>query len=87
MQEYHAYIFNGEAELALPETENSVKVTTNSYLQREKERLEEALRKIKSKHTYKVLTEYAKPLSFVDELKKYYKDRIFKLRKRTRTTR
>ncbi|MFK7899193.1 MAG: hypothetical protein AB8B61_00405 [Cyclobacteriaceae bacterium] len=87
LQAYHAYIFNGQAELTLPESSVAVKTgITDSYLKKEKERLEQAIQKVKSKHTYKVLMGYENPLSFVIELKEYYSDRIFKLRKRTRTT-
>ncbi len=45
---------------------------------------EEEIEKIKNKHLYKVLMTYKNPLTFVDELKAYYKDRIAKLKKRTR---
>ena len=47
-------------------------------------KLEKQLELTKTKHTYKVLTEYDNLLTFIDELKEYYKDRIFKLKKRTR---
>ncbi len=56
----------------------------DAYLQNELLKLENQLQLAKTKHTYKVLTEYENPLTFIDELKEYYQDRIFKLKKRTR---
>lgn len=56
----------------------------DAYLQSEVERLEKALFQAKSKRTYKVLTTYVNPESYVDELKAFYEDRIAKLIKRTR---
>jgi hypothetical protein len=56
----------------------------DSYLQNEAENLEKQLQIAKTKLTYKVLTEYENPLTFIDELREYYQDRIFKLKKRTR---
>jgi hypothetical protein len=54
------------------------------YLQNELTKLEKQLQVAKTKLTYIVLTEYENPLTFIDELKEYYQDRIFKLKKRTR---
>src|SRR5680860_1114419 len=47
-------------------------------------KLKKLLQLAKTNHTYKVLTEYENPLTFIDELKEYYHDRIYKLKKRTR---
>ncbi|HEY9170354.1 MAG TPA: hypothetical protein VIN72_12750 [Lutibacter sp.] len=85
LQIFHTHIFSGNAMMYLPET--SKKINHNkedSYLQNELIKLEKQLELAKIKHTYKVLTEYENPLTFIDELKEYYNDRIFKLKKRTR---
>ncbi|MDO9138217.1 MAG: hypothetical protein Q7U21_10365 [Lutibacter sp.] len=85
LQIFHTHIFSGNAMMHFPE--NSEKISNNkedSYLQNEVEKLEKKLQIAKTKHTYKVLTEYENPLTFIDELKEYYQDRIFKLKKRTR---
>jgi len=55
-----------------------------NYLEKEISQLEKQLEQAKRKHTFKVLSEYENPLTFIEELKEYYLDRIFKLRKRTR---
>jgi hypothetical protein len=56
-----------------------------NYFEQEMERLQAAISKAENKHTYKVLTTYEEPMRFLDELKAYYADRIFKLKKRTRS--
>jgi len=85
LQIFHTHIFSGNAMLQFPETsENNVNAKEDSYLQNELEKLEKQLQLAKTKHTYKVLTEYENPLTFIDDLKEYYLDRIFKLKKRTR---
>ncbi|MDP2069132.1 MAG: hypothetical protein Q8K04_09210 [Lutibacter sp.] len=85
LQIFHTHIFSGNALMHF--SENSEKISNvkeDSYLQNEVEKLEKQLQIAKTKHTYKVLTEYENPLTFIDELKEYYQDRIFKLKKRTR---
>ena len=83
LQIFHTHIFSGNALMQLPEfSEKSDK--EDAYLQNELLKLEKELLAAKNKHTYKVLTEYENPLTFIDELKEYYHDRIFKLKKRTR---
>jgi len=86
LQIYHTHIFSGNALLQFikPSIFNSSKIEKDTYLIKELEQLEKLLLVAKSKHTYKVLTEYKNPLTFIDELKEYYRDRIFKLKKRTR---
>jgi hypothetical protein len=89
LQLYHSHIFSGDA---LPNVKDVDKINeqlqgNDSYLKKELEQLLKRLAIIKSSHTYKVLTEYENPLTFIDELKEYYVDRIFKLKKRTRKVR
>ncbi|MDX1364972.1 hypothetical protein [Arenibacter latericius] len=85
LQAYHAHIFSGNT--LLPSTPQPEKVTGSGldFLKMELARIQEALHRAKNKHTYKVLTEYQEPMDFVEELKAYYKDRIAKLMRRTRT--
>lgn len=83
LQIFHTHIFSGNAMMQFPEFfEKNAK--EDAYLQNELLKLEKQLQVAKTKHTYKVLTEYENPLTFIDELKEYYHDRIFKLKKRTR---
>lgn len=85
LRAYHAYIFNGHSEMALIDSASDVKVdAVVDYWQMEVERIEQEIKTAKNEHLYKVITEYDDPLIFVEELKAYYDDRIFKLRKRTR---
>lgn len=85
LEAYHAHIFKGNTPITLDDTAFKVKVVSKvNYLEQETERLEKELDLAKNHHLYKVLIEYENPLSFVDELKDYYEDRIFKLKKRTR---
>lgn len=85
LQSFHTHIFSGNAMLHFLEIpEKITNCKEDSYLQNELKKLEKQLELAKTKHTYKVLTEYENPLTFIDELKEYYHDRIFKLKKRTR---
>lgn len=56
----------------------------DNYLKNELKKTIKQLEVAKAKHTYKVLMEYQNPLTFINELKDFYNDRIFKLKKRTR---
>ena len=83
LQSFHTHIFSGNAMMHFPEfSEKNTK--EDFYLQNELTKLEKQLQVAKTKLTYIVLTEYENPLTFIDELKEYYQDRIFKLKKRTR---
>jgi hypothetical protein len=85
LQIFHTHIFSGNAMMHFPETAQKNRNTKEDpYLQNEVEKLVKKIQIAKTKHTYKVLTEYENPLTFIDELKEYYQDRIFKLKKRTR---
>ena len=85
LQAYHTHIFTGNTYVTLGDAASKVNVLSkDTYLQQEIERLEKDIDLAKNDHLYKVIIEYANPLTFVDELKEYYEDRVFKLRKRTR---
>ena len=87
LQAFHAHIFGGNTTMSFEKDSSLIKKTTSNttYLINEIERLEKKLTDLLDSYTYKVLTTYQNPMSFVEELKAYYDDRIFKLRKRTRT--
>ena len=87
LEAFHAHIFGGNTTMNFSKDISLVKKTTSNatYLKNEVERLEKQLTNLLDSYTYKVLTTYENPMSFVEELKAYYDDRIFKLRKRTRT--
>lgn len=85
LQAYHAHIFKGNTPIILNDTALKIKIfSKNDYWQQEKEKLKKAIDLARNNQLYKVITEYEEPLVFVDELKRYYEDRIFKLKKRTR---
>lgn len=85
LQAFHAHIFEGNTAIILSESAaNVIVTTTENYLQQEKNRLELAINLAKNDQLYKVFTEYENPLTFVNELKNYYENRILKLKTRTR---
>lgn len=85
LRAYHVHIFKGNTQLVLDDAASKVAVAAkDNYLQLEKVRLEKEIALAKNDHLYKVLSDYENPLTFVEELKGYYEDRIFKLKKRTR---
>uniref|UniRef100_UPI0040484D31 hypothetical protein n=2 Tax=Roseivirga sp. TaxID=1964215 RepID=UPI0040484D31 len=82
---YHGHIFSGNA-LGIVNT--NIKTDRDSddlYLKNELIKAEQQLQQAKEKYTYKVLTEYSDPMTFISELKEFYTDKINKLRKRTRS--
>lgn len=86
LKDYHSYIFSGNIAVKIPG--NIIQKSnedSNNYLKNEIVHLEKQLNKLLDSYTNKVLNEYKKPMLFIEELKEYYKDRIFKLKKRTRT--
>lgn len=87
LQSFHAHIFGGQTAINFLTTPNLkiVKEEADSYLKLELQNLKNQLEQAKNKQTYRVLIDYENPLTFIDELKEYYTDRIFKLKKRTRT--
>lgn len=85
LKAYHAHIFHGN-DILLGNTvfPKEGSLPKNRYLEMEIEKMEKLLVEAKNRHTYKVLMEYGNPMTFLEELKAYYEDRVFKLRKRTR---
>jgi len=89
LQLYHSHIFSGNALDQTSEVNfsNSNASLEDAYLKQEKEKLERELAFAKNRQTYRVLKDYENPMLFAEELKAYYTDRLFKLRKRTRKLR
>jgi hypothetical protein len=86
LQDYHTHIFSGQTDIEFtnkPKVETIRKIS-DTYLLSEITKLEDQLKKLKDSELYQVFTEYKNPLTFAEELKVYYNDRIFKLKKRTR---
>jgi hypothetical protein len=84
LQAFHAYVMSGS--LVELEHRGSLKsdIDPNEYLEIQYQKVTLELRAFKKKQTYIVLTTYENPMDFLEELKAYYSDRIFKLHKRTR---
>jgi hypothetical protein len=81
---YHGHIFSGNA---IEIINKNIRVESHSddlYLKNELIKVEQQLQKAKEKYTYKVLTEYPDPMTFILELREFYTDKINKLRKRIR---
>lgn len=89
LQMLNTHILSGNALIKFNDSLkiNKKLVEKDIYLQNQLEQLKKEIEFVKNEHTYKVLTEYENPLTFIDELKAYYNDRIFKLKKRTRKVR
>ena len=87
LRDYHAHICSGNALNAIDLVENtSNEKLDDVYLQKEIIALEKLLIEAKNRHTYQVLMTYENPLTYIVELKEFYADRIFKLKKRTRNS-
>ncbi|SHJ50438.1 hypothetical protein SAMN04487911_12323 [Arenibacter nanhaiticus] len=85
LQAYHAHIFSGHALIASKPFLKPTAIDGNTYLEMELQALKSKLAQVKDSYTYRVLTTYDNPMTFKEELKAYYTDRLAKLRKRTRT--
>lgn len=87
LKTYHAHLFANEMINFDRTTVAKIEINASpdAYLIKEKERLVQTIDELRNRHTYHVLSTYKDPHSFVHELRAYYQDRIFKLRKRTRT--
>ncbi|MGL1888418.1 MAG: hypothetical protein OCD76_18015 [Reichenbachiella sp.] len=91
LKAFHGYIIGGLAISITADKQSKPnvveKVDSLLHLQNLKEKLLRQLFEDKNRHTYVVWVTYEDPYSFIGELKEYYADRIFKLRKRTRKAR
>lgn len=85
LRAFHAHIFLGNDLLTHQvTTQKDILLPKNNYLKIEIQKMAKRIEEAKNKQTYKVLVEYEDPMTFLEELKAYYDDRLFKLRKRTR---
>ncbi|MFT5942521.1 MAG: hypothetical protein ACI9Q4_001786, partial [Sediminicola sp.] len=85
LRAFHTHIFLSNTLLkqdVIQQKDNGL--TEDIYLQLEIQKMKRLLQEAKNKHTYKVLLEYENPMTFLEELRGYYEDRLIKLRKRTR---
>lgn len=85
LRAYHAHIFH-DTDLVPNDVVSQLRKlpTKGNYLQMEIQKILKLIEEAKNRHTYKVLSEYENPMTFLDELMAYYEDRLFKLKKRTR---
>lgn len=85
LRDFHAHICSGNALNNIDLIKNNSTVTFDDvYLQKEIIAIEKELIEAKNRHTYQVLISYKNPMTYIFELKEFYTDRIFKLKKRTR---
>ncbi|ANW95526.1 hypothetical protein AXE80_04175 [Wenyingzhuangia fucanilytica] len=83
LQQIHQQI-TSQKNLSSIQISQEKQLDTLELLQQKKNELEKELVQLQKRHTYIVLTTYANPKDYLQEVKAYYKDRLFKLRKRTR---
>jgi hypothetical protein len=85
LQAYHAHIFSDASLTQLTEKATvAIHASETSHINIEIDRLRGKLHQLKNSSLYKILIDYENPYMFIDELKVYYKDKLAKLRKRTR---
>ncbi|QHI36216.1 hypothetical protein IMCC3317_15750 [Kordia antarctica] len=85
LKAYHAHIFSNVSLTELTKTANvQIHASETSHIKIAIETLKAKLHQLKNSSLHKILTEYENPYVFIDELKVYYKDKLSKLRKRTR---
>lgn len=83
---FHEHIVTGNAMSHVPYQPEQVANPASllQFLQKKKAELDYALEILKSSYTYQVLETYENPLSFIDELRVQFQQRILQLQKRTR---
>ncbi|MBP9602269.1 MAG: hypothetical protein KBE41_12265 [Lutibacter sp.] len=87
LRDFHAHICSGNALSSIDLFDVTAKIKYDDvYLQKEIIAVEKQLAEAKNKYTYQVLITYKNPLTYIFELKEFYDDRIFKLKKRTRNS-
>ncbi|WP_299778701.1 hypothetical protein [uncultured Formosa sp.] len=86
LQTFHAQIFSENLGLKLKtKTTATPSINQTEALKLTLKQLEKELELLKTSELYTIISTYKNPLHFVDELILYYKDKIEKLKKRTRT--
>lgn len=87
LKDFHEHIISGNAMAHVPYQPGPV-ADPNAlriYLRKKRDQMANDFAQIKQLHLYTVVTTYADPLSFVDELRIQFIQRIQQLEKRTRT--
>ena len=86
LQAFHAQIFSDSLEINLnTKTKETPSITKSEALEFTLKQLQKELKALKETDLFHIISTYKNPLHFVDELIFYYKDKIEKLKKRTRT--
>ena len=86
LQTFHAQIFSKSLDLNLNTKAPRIpSISKTESLKLTLKQLEKELLILKSSELFNIISTYHNPLHFVDELILYYKDKIAKLKKRTRT--
>ncbi|WP_066220812.1 hypothetical protein [Formosa haliotis] len=88
LQAFHTHIFTDQTQIKTSKNSKAnIAITTEplAHLKQVIKSLELEIKTLQASQLYHILTTYKKPLTFVDELIIYYKDKIEKLKKRTRT--
>ncbi|MFB9054566.1 hypothetical protein ACFFVB_15860 [Formosa undariae] len=86
LQAFHAQIFSESLEINLNvKTTEVPSITKKEALEFTLKQLQKELIALKETDLFDIISTYKNPLHFVDELILYYKDKIEKLKKRTRT--
>ena len=86
LQAFHAQIFSNSLNINVnTQIKTPPSINKTEALQLTLKQLEKQLATLKANELYTIISTYKNPLHFVDELILYYKDKIEKLKKRTRT--
>ncbi|CDF78419.1 hypothetical protein BN863_7070 [Formosa agariphila KMM 3901] len=86
LQTLHAQIFSDSLDINLNiKSKDIPTIGKTEALQLTLKQLEKELEVLKASELYAIISTYKNPLHFIDELIIYYKDKIEKLKKRTRT--
>ncbi|MGY5354378.1 hypothetical protein [Wenyingzhuangia sp. IMCC45467] len=83
LQQIHQQI-TSQKKLSSIQISQEKPLDTLELLQHKKEKLQKELHQLENRNTFVVLTTYSNPKDYLQEVKAYYNDRLFKLRKRTR---
>ncbi|WP_434035279.1 hypothetical protein [Formosa sp. 4Alg 33] len=86
LQAFHAQIFSDSLDINLnTKSSETPTISKTEALEFTLKQLQKELKTLKETDLFDIISTYKNPLHFVDELILYYKDKIEKLKKRTRT--
>ncbi len=85
--DFHEHILSGNAMAHIPYQPSTIADpdALRTYLRKKRDELAQQLEALKQMHLYTVLQTYAEPLTFIDELRIQFVERIQLLQKRTRS--